>query len=292
MKSRFAIGFMALWALFLTSCSEVIENIKPRNSEPVLAVDGWLETDSTSTRILVKLTKTQSYLDSRPNPTVSGAQLSVNDGDGNTFNLIEDTQMPGSYTLTLNNYTVVNALNKFFTLSINAEGETYTAISQVRRVPVMDSLGQTFTPRGLGVDTAGFFLEPYGKDIPGIGDSYRFKVYKNGSLFNGPENIVTQSDEAIPILDGIPFIPPIRFGLNPVLYQPGDSVTVEILSITRDAFDFFNELEIQVNNGGLFSQPVANIRTNIKNVNPKGKAAIGYFGCSAVSRKSRVITPE
>lgn len=276
----------------LSSCSEVMKDIKPRVSEPVVVVDGWLETDSAGTRIKVKVSKTQPYLDNRPNPTISGAVVQVTDGQGLTLNIPEVAERPGNYELSLTNLTVVEALNKFYTLTIAAEGETYSATSQVRRVPVIDSLGQTFTPKGLGVDTAGYFVELYGKDIPGIGDSYRFKVFKNGSQFNGPGDIVTQSDESIPLLDGIPFIPPIRFGINPILYQPGDSVTVEILSITRDAFDFFNELEIQIQNGGLFSQPVANVRTNVKNSNLKGKAAVGYFGCSAVSTKSIVIKAE
>ena len=96
-------------------------------------------------------------------------------------------------------------------------------------------------------------------------------------------------------IDGLPFITPTREGINPFYddddddefeppYKIGDHVRVEIHSITEDAFFFLQEMDVQLNNGGLFAVPVSNVRTNIQNINPNSSIqAVGYFGTTAVS---------
>ena len=78
--------------------------------------------------------------------------------------------------------------------------------------------------------------------------------------------------------------------LNNQPFKKGDSVTVRVVSITRDAFYFYSELQVQVNNGGLFSQPPANVRTNFVNVSPGSKKRTsGYFFLRNVTSASTVL---
>jgi cobyrinic acid a,c-diamide synthase len=67
----------------------------------------------------------------------------------------------------------------------------------------------------------------------------------------------------------------------------GDSVYVEIHSITPEAFNFLNQVVIQIDRPGgfseLFAAPLANVSTNISNMNSNGKPVVGFFCVSAVS---------
>ncbi|MFN9909083.1 MAG: hypothetical protein ACK56F_23670, partial [bacterium] len=73
--------------------------------------------------------------------------------------------------------------------------------------------------------------------------------------------------------------------------MPGDSVYVEINSITLEAFTYLQQVSIQTNRPGgfseLFARPIANVPTNIENVDPKGKAALGFLNVGAVSVKGQ-----
>ncbi|MOA65423.1 hypothetical protein D3C78_1918030 [compost metagenome] len=57
-----------------------------------------------------------------------------------------------------------------------------------------------------------------------------------------------------------------------------------------DAYHFYDELRTQISNGGIFANPPANVRTNVKNVNSSSaKKAVGYFGASLVSSISTTV---
>ena len=73
--------------------------------------------------------------------------------------------------------------------------------------------------------------------------------------------------------------------INP--FNIGDSLYVEIHSITRPAFDFLNEVVIQTNRPGgfqeLFAAPAENVGTNIKAANASTPPAVGFFNVAGVS---------
>ena len=158
------------------------------------------------------------------------------------------------------------------------------ATTEIKRVPPIDSLTYEFVDND-GTSRDGYFLRYYGPEPEGVGDNYRFLLTRNDTLLNTPGDVwrIT-SDEFV---DGnyINAWDPYERKLN-----KGDKMKIEGLSLTRDAYLFFNEMAIQVNNGGMFSNPPANVRTNIVNVKgPSGKKAVGYFGGSGVSTKEVVI---
>ena len=73
---------------------------------------------------------------------------------------------------------------------------------------------------------------------------------------------------------------------SPIYFAPGDRARCEIYSISRDAFVFYNDLQSLLNNdGGLFSQPPSNSRSNVTN------GALGFFQASALHVSEIEINP-
>jgi hypothetical protein len=117
----------------------------------------------------------------------------------------------------------------------------------------------------------------YAKEPQNSIDYYLFKFYRNDSLkvYNDTD-IYYADDEVLGAnIDGVS---------SPIYYQPGDIARVEMYSLTRDGFVFYNDLQSLLNSdGGLFSQPPSNSRSNLSN------GALGFFQASAVEIKELVI---
>ncbi len=167
------------------------------------------------------------------------------------------------------------------------------------RVPKIDSI--TFKQGTGNIRNKDFYRGQFWATDPiGPGDTYWIKAYKNGVLLNKPSEINIAYDAALSkgsTFDGITFIQPIRNGINPddtdsnsqpvSPYSPGDSVYVEINSLSEASFDFLSQVITQTNRPGgfseLFATPLANVPTNIFNENPKGTVVVGFFNVASVS---------
>ena len=117
----------------------------------------------------------------------------------------------------------------------------------------------------------------YAKEPQNSTDYYLFKFYRNDSLkvYNDTDIYYADDDVLGENIDGVP---------SPIYYAPDDVARVEMYSLTRDGFVFYNDLQSLLNSdGGLFSQPPSNSRTNLTN------GALGYFQVSAVEIKEIVI---
>ena len=114
------------------------------------------------------------------------------------------------------------------------------------------------------------------------------------------------------IIDGIPFIPPIRRAvtkfnsdddgnfLSP--FVKGDSLYVEIHSVTYEAFDFLNKTAIQINRPGgfseLFAVSLSNVPTNLVVTNISDNSInsnypiVGFFNVSSVHGMGNTLDDE
>jgi hypothetical protein len=267
--------------VFFSSCEDPIV-VGLDAATPELSVDGWIYSDTSYQEI--KLTKTTEYFDTTRQPAVIGAQVSVTDLTDSTIYPYTETR-PGLYTT--NSFKPL--IGRSYQLNIIQEGITWRAKTDVKRVPPIDSLNfEKQEDGGFEDDNESFFLTLYARETPGIGDFYKFDATLNGKRAGEIDNINIIDDK---FADGLVFIPPVNFGLNEEEYKLGDTVEVRILSINADAYAFWSEIDVQINNtSGLFAQIPTNIRTNIKNVTPGNSAtAVGYFGGSGVSRKRRIV---
>jgi len=299
MKQINIFFFLIISTLFFTSCEDVID-VDLEEGESQLTVDAWL-TDQPENQIIT-LTFTQPYFNNNePSPALN-AVVNVVDNEGNTYNFT-DADNNGTYIWTPSTPTeTLCKLDNSYTLTVVFDGETYQANSTVNRVPQIDSIFYEFRDDELGGGD-GYYAALYARDLEGIGDCYWIRTFKNGQYLNKPNEINVAFDAGFSEggnIDGLIFITPIREGINPepnpdadepeAPYAVGDEIRVELYSISQEAFFFFQEVITQLNNGGLFAAPSANVSTNIRNVNPNSsKKPVGFFGTAAVSTATVIV---
>lgn len=284
----------------LTSCETTVFPDLPM-AEPQLVVDAWVNNKEEPQWI--KLSRTQPYFQNTLPPPVSGALVRIDGSDGSEFLFTESDTLAGSYVWVPAPGQSLGVTGVVYTLTVQADGETFTATTRMGRVPAVDSI--TFrVERGNQFIDDLYLAEFWAVDPTGFGDTYWIRAWKNGILLNKPSEIVLAYDAGLSRggrLDGVPFIAPIRRGINPFdqdaqgrflsPYLPGDSVYVEIHSLSEASFDFLTQVALQTNRPGgfaeLFATPLSNVTTNIVNVNPSGKEALGFFNVAAVSGRGR-----
>ncbi|MBY0435474.1 MAG: DUF4249 domain-containing protein [Cyclobacteriaceae bacterium] len=283
-------------ALGIQSCEDKI-NPTLENAAPILAVDAWLN-NKAETQV-ISLTSTQPYFQNVLPPGVSGAVVTVRDNSGKVYSFIEDDKKPGNYLWKPSASEVFGKVGDQFTLTIQTNGETFQSVSFMGRVPVIDSISFD-TEKRIGATDSITQAEFWATDPLGPGDAYWIRTFKNGVALLKPSELNVAFDAGFSPggrTDGVIFITPIRRGINsndtnddgtiPSPIKPGDSINVQINSITKAAFEYLNQVSIQTNRPGgfqeLFSTPLANVSTNINNVNPNGSKAVGFFNVSAVS---------
>ena len=292
--------------LIATSCTDVIEvELEPGDNQ--LVVDAWINNKSETQ--VIKLRRTSPYFDSSPSPAELGATVTIQEEDAFTYTF-EDIDNTGNYTWTPDSGQSFGAIGNVYTLNIElANGKKYQASSVMNRVPAVDSIAAEEREEELG-QPAGYYCEFFAVDPPGAGDAYWIKTYKNGEFLNKPSEMNLAFDAGFTagaMLDGITFITPIRSFVNRVPdsgdnavdtdsfppYVKGDSITVQINSLTFEAFEFLSQAQTQLTlgNAGLFAEPPSNVPTNIIPINatePEDEP-VGFFNVSAVSSLGRRI---
>jgi hypothetical protein len=284
-----------LFTLSLTSCEDVFQLDIPK-TEPFIVVEGTI-TNVAGDQV-IKLTKSQSLTEEGTAEGVKNAAVVVTDNTGKIYEF-KDLTNTGRYVWKPTGANeIMGVVGNTYSLTIKTEGETYVAVSELKRVPTIDSMRFKFDEanlrqRGDGKPNEGYDGRFYATDLRGVGDCYRIKIYKNDRLYTGSDRIVIAYDaigNKSPFGDGLPFIRPLRFLASTELYKENDKVRVELLSITEAHFDFWIQLRTELNNTGLFATPAARIPSNINNINATStKRAAGWFGTSAVSSMEMVI---
>ena len=267
--------------LLSISCVEIIE-IELDSTYRRLVVYGHISSDSV--RHTVELTSTSDYFYNQPPPPVENALVSIAFNDTLMF-LKESTTNPGIYQTpeafrgipgTTYNLEIQD-------IDIDEDGidEIYTAETTMPSIARADSirLNRFITPFFSGYQVVLWSPEP-----PQI-NYYNYKLFRNGELVNRKlSDYTVQPDDFFSnnYISGVP----IGF-LNdddPVEYvQTGDSVTLEINSITPEFYDFIIDAQNEIfGNNPLFSGPPANVSSNLTN------GAVGIFTAYSVDRVSTI----
>jgi hypothetical protein len=288
--------------LFILACEDVIDP-KLEKADPIMTVDAWLV--SKPGEQLIQLTWSVAYDDNDEYPPgVKGATVSVLDNEGKMYEFIEDSQkINGTYVWKPVGSEVFGKIGNTYTLTINYNGETFSATSKINPVPAVDSIAFEYVNDD-PMFAEGYRAEFWGNDLTGEGNTYWIKTYKNGTLLNKPSEINIAYDAGISTNtqnDGKVFLPPIRLAINPndvddndkrlPAYRSGDSVYVEINSITLSAYNYLNEVITNTNRqtgvGSLFSTAMSNVSTNVTNNDTKGSPVVGFFNTAAASGKGK-----
>jgi hypothetical protein len=284
-KNNIFAGIAIVIAIAVSSCTEKIE-LKLDSTYARLVVDGSISTDTIIQ--VVKLTKSTDYYNNQPAPVVSGAIVSISDGN-DIYQLVENQSQKGIYETTTK---VFGVPGKIYLLSIknvdiNGDGimEEYTAQSDLRPVIPADSI-QIAREKQPGAKDTGWVVKVFAKNVPGE-DWFLFKLRKNQIELSDSAHKLTSiaysdgsqayiNGSAVFVFDGT---------RSEEKLSDGDTITLEALGITTAYYqfliDFVQEYYPKMPIGSGHS---ANISTNIE---PKDKA-VGFFSAYSVKRISTV----
>lgn len=299
----FFVGVLALW-----SCEDRIDVELPK-SDPVVVIDAWINNKPEPQTI--KVLRTIPYFENSSLPGLNEAIVQVQDLTDDVNYSFEKTDDDGAYVWQPTaGQPYFGKIGNEYKLSVQVGNAIYEAYSSMNRVPEVDSISYRFE-EGNDFFPDAYFAGVYARDFVGVGDAYWIKAWKNGKYLNLPGEINISYDAGGSpgaTVDGIPFIQPIRDGINPfdqdenddILppYEPGDSVYVEIHSINYDSYVFLNEVIIQTDRPGgfaeLFAQPLANVSSNIliSDETPNSTKVIGFFTTSAVTSDGKRLDPN
>jgi len=222
----------------------------------------------------VKVTRSGGFYDSGPTPRVTDATVSITDDLENEFVFIHNPNShPDSSGYYLPSIPFKGEIGRTYRLFVSVDGEDYEAEDNLQSVTPIDSVLYQVNPDEKDdPKEEGKFYEVllYAKEPQQTTDYYLFKFFRNDSLvLYNPSDIYFSDDKTLgEEINGVP---------SPVFYAPDDSARVEMYSLTRDGYVFYNDLVNLINNdGGMFSPPPANCRTNLSN------GALGFFQVSAV----------
>lgn len=299
MKNRLASLFILILAAgSLTSCEDVID-LDIKSGDPQLVVDGWITNRAIEHSI--RLTESAPYFDNSPAKPILNATVVVTDDNGKVFNF-KDAKNNGVYLWKPSTPTdTLGHIGRTYTLNVKFGNEEYTAVSKLNRVPKIDSLTYFFDKLPVapsdGKPQEGYKSEFFARDPVGSGDCYWIKSFKNGKYFNKASQISTAYDAGFSPggnSDGLIFVLPIRQSIVPFdeFLVEKDTIKVELHSLTLEGYYFINQIRIESTNGGLFATPPSNIFSNIKNSNPNGRKALGFFGAAGVSSFQTVVDPK
>lgn len=226
----------------------------------------------------VKITKTTDFYQSGKTPRITNAVVTVKDDMGTTFNFVHNPHGHADSTgIYVPQVPFTGQIGRTYTLSVEAEGEVFTAQDQMLSVTSIDSLKQQISEsqeeepdiEGKIYELLLFSREPQDQD-----NFYLFKFYRNDSLtfFNDTDIYFTDDEFLAESINGVP---------SPVYYGLDDIGRVEMYSLSRVGYVYYSDLWSLLNNdgGGMFGPIPASPRTNISN------GALGFFQVSAIDSK-------
>ncbi len=274
MKSRRTFTFVLALAsagFLLSSCEKVV-SIDLNKAAPHLVIEG-IVTDQQGPAT-VKLSLTGTYFEpSLDFPPVSGALVVLTDDQGQRDTLKEAAG--GTYLST----KIEGIAGRTYTLSVTSNGVEYDGSSSMPQKVMIDSLYAL--PRIAFDGDRGYDIYVMFKDPPQPGNYYRINA-RSSSLI--PADSIDGRRYRLftdKLTNGNEMAERIRAGRN---VQAGDTITVELLSIDKAAYDYFNTLaDILSSDRAATSLSPANPNTNLSN-NP-----LGYFAAYTIDTKSIVL---
>ncbi len=257
----------------LISCEDIV-NVDLDTAEPKLVVDAsikWQKGTSGNEQIIYVTTTGDYYNTDVPN--VSGATVYITDENSNQFNFTEN---PGTGQYICDNFIPV--INGVYTLTVQYNGENYTATETLKAVPTIDSVSQNndggFTGDEIELK---FFFQDNGNE-----DNF-YLIQFNTSFASLPEYAVVDDEF---------FQGNQMFGLyiNEDM-QTDDTVTCTLQGISETYYNYMNIL-LNVagdNSGNPFQTPPATVRGNLVNQTNFDNYALGFFRLSEIDTVNYIV---
>jgi hypothetical protein len=258
MKNIVSITFIAL---LFGSCEKVVD-LDYRGNQSKIILEGNITNEAGP--YFVKITKSIDLSETGNYPTVDNAMVTISDDAGN--NEILTPQGNGVYQTT----TISGVAGRTYTLTVEAEGQTYTAQSTMPPLVPFDSIKIAEITIGNDIERN---LIPIYKDPIAKGNEYRFVLSVNNTLIN--QHLI-QNDE---IKNGL--VNTLRLEINDddLKLKPGDLVTIKMQCIDSNVALYYTTLALIADSGPGGGTTPNNPPSNISN------GALGVFSAHTVEVK-------
>jgi hypothetical protein len=292
MKNKLIQLFTLSAFLILSSCTDVIQ-IKLDEGSKIYVIDAFVTNTRQTQKI--RVVTNDSYFSNREAPAVTNAAVVLKDLTSNK-NYIFNYSSNGFYNYDIKLLDTIARINHQYELSVTIDGTIYTSLTVQKRTAGIDSIEPIFDDGtgGFGGNSLPYWnCLLWAKDkVDPQTDYYWIKTFRNDTLQNVNSLNVTIDGTGGPVtnlpVDSVNFTPPSIFlGFN--RYKLNDKVNVEVHSIARETYLFFEQAENQINNGGLFATTPENVKTNIVTPKDAKTKAIGWFNMASVASKSIII---
>ena len=255
------------FGLLFINCEDPID-IDLNDSDQILVVEAfinWIKENKTSEQEVI-LSLTSPYFKEEYQPA-TGANIFIEDEDGETYSFIEEAQS-GRY-LTLD--TIPYDLNKIFTLNIEYKGQFYSGKESLKSVSYINRIEQK---------TVDFFgreaiqIRAHSLD-PVEERNFSFFEFKSDKLENTEYNIYRDDFSNGGEYYGIILEDKLEIG---------DKVKVRQYGLSNIGYNFWYLLILQnTQQGGPFQTTPVNLVSNIINKSNSNLNPLGYFRISEVS---------
>lgn len=269
-KSATFLSILA--AGFLLSACQKVVSIDLNKASPHLVIDGVV-TDQPGP-YSVTLSLTGNYFEpSLYFPPVSNALVVLTDDQGQRDTLKEATS--GTYLST----RLQGVAGRTYSLSVISDGKEYDGSSSMPQKVFIDSL-YAIPRTGFGGES-GYDIYVMFRDPPALGNCYRVNARSSSLIPSDSIDGLRYRLFSDKLTNGNEMAERIRAGRN---VNPGDTITVELLSIDKAAYDYYSTLrDILSSDRSATSLSPANPITNLSN------GPLGYFAAFTVDAKSIVL---
>jgi len=258
------------WILFFlillfTGCEKVIE-VDLNDANPAIVIEANIT--NSEKLVEVKISKTSSFFGTDSVQMVSNALVIIENDAGNKVTLKEVKK--GIYK-TRNLYPMPG---REYKITVEVEGQTYEAESVLNYAVEIDSLATEYNS-GFAFLKSGYNVNLYFHDPENVKNYYRLNVYVNGKLEQDDGDYIIFDDENI---NG----EYVELKIRRKIFELGDQVTYELISLDKGAYKYFNSLQelMSVNPGSAApSNPISNF----------SNGALGYFSAWSSDSKSVVV---
>ncbi len=265
-NTRITLAVMICTLILFCACEDVI-NINLNEADQRIVIEGRVADRLPS--YSVKITRSADYFNPDDFEMVSGATVIITDDAGNIDTLQE---LPiGEY------YTDwrTGVPGRTYTLTVSIDGETYVGSSTMIEPIEIDSLTYEYQEGGgIGMDEdEGYRLHCFFTDRADIDDHCMLRVYRNRGrlrqhfLYDGQWS------------DGNP----IDYDYFEVVFNLGDTMTVDLLTLDEPTFIYFEMLSDVIADGNEGPANPANPTSNLSN------GALGYFAAYSIVSASIII---
>ena len=273
MNKKLLVPFLIIIASVSFNCQKVVV-IDLNQANPKLVIDANI-TDQPGPYNII-LGRSGNYFEpSLTFPPVSNALVIVSDDLGQ-IDTLKESSTSGIYKSS----SLTGLPGRTYMLNITSDGNKYAAVSSMPAKVNIDSIysikRQSSHGGGPGYDIYIMF-----KDPPELGNYYRINVHAgyfipsdsiDGRRYRLYSDKLTNSSE---------MVERVRTGR---LVLTGDTITVDLLTIDKSTYDYFNTLrDILTSDGAATSLAPANPNTNLSN------GALGYFAAYTMDRKTIIL---